>query len=209
MKRIERKCILFLINFLFSVQLLYSQSNISNQSGVTKIKDGIYLLTDYGCNIIISQGSDGLLIIDTGLKDLELKLDSAIAVFSDLPVQYVLNTHFHFDHAGGNHVFGAKGAIIVAHENSRKHMESAWKVPKIVEIQFPTIPPYPKTALPKISFNNSLKIHFNNDTIYALHYPKGHSDSDAFYFFCNANLIHTGDLFLSNGFTFIDVFTGG
>ena len=86
----------------------------------------IYLLKDYGCNIAVTVGQDGLLIIDTGHKRSALKTDSVISTISNLPVKYVLNTHLHFDHVGGNMKLAEDGAVIIAHENTRKHMLSGF-----------------------------------------------------------------------------------
>ena len=187
----------------------YTQHKETKQYPVREIRDGIYVIGAFGCNIAVSEGSDGLLIVDSGRKESAETLDSVLFSSFKLPVRYVLNTHNHYDHAGGNEKFGKDGAIIAGHSNCRKRMSKEWSVPKIVGIQYPTIPPYPEAALPKICFTDSLSLHFNGETIHAYHCPCAHSDADVVYHFKNANVVHAGDFFLSNGYPIIDNFHGG
>lgn len=187
----------------------YPQNPSTNLTEGQKIAENIYLLMDYGCNIVVMIGQEGLLIIDTGHKRSALKTDSVISTISNLPVKYVLNTHLHFDHVGGNMKLAEDGAVIIAHENTRKHMLSGWKVPEIQGVKYSTILPYSIEYLPNICFKDSLKIFFNNDVVHAIHFPNAHSDCDVIYYFQNANVIHAGDLFESNGFPILDVWYGG
>jgi len=206
---------LFCDFFLLIIPLLslshwsYSQNPMTNVTSGQKIAENIYLLKDYGCNIVVMVGQDGLLIIDTGHKSFALKIDSVISTISNLPVKYVLNTHLHFDHVGGNMKLAEDGAVIIAHENTRKHMLSGWKVPDIQGIKYPLVLPYTVEYLPKICFKDSLSIYLNNDVVQAIHYPNAHSDCDVIYNFQNANVLHAGDLFESNGFPILDVWYGG
>ena len=110
---------------------------------------------------------------------------------------------------GGNEAFAKDGATIIAHKNTRERMTHEWRVPEMLGIKYPTIPPYPELFLPKISFIDSLTIHFNDETIQAIHIPAGHSDSDIIVYFQKSNILHTGDLYLSNGFPIIDIYYGG
>jgi len=181
----------------------------TNLTGVKRIAEDIYLLTEYGCNILVMVGDDGLLVIDTGDKDSASKSDSVIHSISNLPIKFVLNTHLHFDHVGGNMKLSEDGAVIIAHENTRKHLLSGWEGPEIQGVKFPTIPPYPAKALPIVCFKDTLEIFFNNELIQGIYYPNGHSDSDVIYFIQDVNIIHTGDLFYSNSFPLIDVSYGG
>jgi glyoxylase-like metal-dependent hydrolase (beta-lactamase superfamily II) len=180
-----------------------------NLTGAQRIAENIYLLSEYGCNILVMVGHDGLLVIDTGYKDSASKTDSAVHSISNLPVKFVLNTHLHYDHVGGNMKLSKDGAVIVSHENTRKHMLTGWEVGEIQGIKYPTIPPYPTEALPIICFRDSLKIFFNNKAIQGIYYPSGQSDCDVIYYIQDVNIIHAGDLFESNGFPIIDVFYGG
>jgi cyclase len=187
----------------------FSQNLTNNSTGILKVSEGIFLLNNYGCNIAVMVGQEGLLIIDTGYEGTSSKVDSVISSISNLQVKYILNTHQHFDHVGGNKKLFEKGAVIVANENTRKIMLSGWKVPEIQGAKFPTILPYTTEYLPKICFKDSLKIFFNNDIVQAIHYPNAHSDCDVIYYFLKANVMHTGDLFFSNGFPIIDIYYGG
>ena len=200
---------LLLTFLLFSNYWSYSQNPLTNKTSGRKIAENVYLLKDYGCNIVVKVEQDGLLIIDTGHKRSALKTDSVISTISNLPVKYVLNTHLHFDHVGGNMKLGEDGAVIIAHENTRKHMLSGWKVPELQGIKYSPVPPYSIDYLPKICFKDSLAIYVNNDIVQAIHYPNAHSDCDVIFYFQNTNIIHAGDLFESNGFPIIDVWYGG
>jgi len=118
-------------------------------------------------------------------------------------VKYVVNTHYHFDHVGGNALLSNGGAFIVAHKNTRMGMMKEWKVPEIPEIpdlRFPVIPPFSEEYLPDLCFNDSINIHINDELIRCIHIPGGHSDGDIVVEFKGANVIHTGDLFLKNIF---------
>lgn len=194
--------------FLLVSNWSFSQNPVINQ-GVINVSEGIYMLDNFSCNIAVMVGTESLLIIDSGYKGTALKMDSVISTISNLPVKYVLNTHFHYDHLGGNKKLSEDGAVIVAHENTRKRMLSEWDIPEIAGIKYPIIPPYPTEYLPKICFQDSLKIYFNNEIVQGIHFPNSHSDCDVIYYFQKANVIHTGDLFLSNGFCVIDNYCGG
>lgn len=186
----------------------YAQSN-TKLTRAPMIAKNTYLLTDYGCNILVMVGNDGLLVIDTGHKGFASKTDSAVHSIVNLPVKYILNTHLHFDHVGGNRKLSEDGAVIVAHENTRKHMTTGWKVDEILGVKYPIIPPYPTAALPVICFKDSLTLFFNNTAIEGIYCPNGQSDCDVIYNIPDFNIIHAGDLFESNGFPIIDVFYGG
>jgi glyoxylase-like metal-dependent hydrolase (beta-lactamase superfamily II) len=208
-KKVSISFIILLISALISGNLCYSQGKVINQSSVLEIFNEIYMLDDFGCNIAVSTGHDGVLIIDSGSESSATGLDSLISVLSNSSVRYILNTHFHFDHVGGNKILADNGTIIIAQANTRNRMMTKWNVPVMLGIEYPTIPPYNESFLPKVCFKDSINIHFNNHTIQAIHFPNAHSDCDVIYFFKEANVIHTGDLFLSNGFPIIDIYHGG
>lgn len=170
-----------------------------------KVSEGIYLLHGAGGNIGVSAGANGVLLIDSQFGELHEKIKAAVAEFSGGPVRFVLNTNGHFDHALGNELFGKAGAVIVAHENARKRMMTE-QVHDVVDSKTPA---YPAAALPEVTFAESLALHFNGEDIQAIHVPHAHSDSDAFYCFRRANVIHTGDLFFSGGYPYIDIGNGG
>lgn len=189
-----------LFGFVFT---LYSQEIEIPESAAVKVADGLYVHERRGCNITINSGKDGLLIIDTGYTGSAEYSDSTIRAGFHKPVKYVVNTHYHFDHVGGNALFSKGGALIVAHKNARIRMMKEWKVPEIPEIpdlRYPVIPPFPEESLPDLCFNDSIDIHINDELVRCIHIPGGHSDCDVVVEFKDANVIHAGDLFLTKYF---------
>lgn len=171
-----------------------------------KLSDNLYMLTGKGGNLALSTGSDGLLLIDDDHFDMADKMRAAIKAISDEPVKFLINTHWHFDHTGGNQMLGESGAIIVAHDNVRQRLLSGGTI-KAFDAQ---IAPAKKTALPVVTFADSISFHWNNDTIDVVH-PSGsaHTDGDAVIFFKNDNVLHMGDLYFNNMYPFIDASSGG
>lgn len=193
----------------YAQELQSNRSKQNDQPQAIEVAKGLYVLEESGCNITVSAGPDGLLVVDTGSKeDAQKNRESIIAISKD-PIRFIINTHFHFDHVGGNEIFAEEGAILIAHANSRKRMSEEWKVPEIFGMKWPTVPPYPEPFLSQVCLNDSLMLHFNNDTVQAIHLPNGHSGGDVIIIFKEANVIHTGDLYLSNGFPIVDIFHGG
>lgn len=176
-------------------------------SAVIEIADGVYLLTGLGCNVLAVVVTDGVLIIDSGSDGDAKNLKSAIAGLDVGPVRIVLNTHSHLDHVWGNEVLAKNGAVIIAHDRVRLAMQAEWRVPDALGL--PTVPPYPEAALPMLTFVDALTVHLGGHEIEALHFPKAHSDADAAVLLRVANVLHTGDLYVSNGFPLIDSFHGG
>lgn len=167
-----------------------------------KLTETIYMLKGSGGNIGASIGSDGTLIIDDQFAPLAEKIQTALNTLSGKNPAFILNTHWHGDHTGGNKVFGEAGTI-VAHNNVRKRLAEGRPGGNR-----PT-PPAPKVALPVITFDASLSIHFNGEEIRALHMPHGHTDGDAVIFFTKSNVVHMGDLFFNGRFPFVDLNSGG
>ena len=186
----------------------YGQETRSEPLGAVNVAKGVYFVGNYGCNIAASIGPDGVLIIDSGYENRTGQILSALRELANAAVSIVMDTHFHFDHVGGNEAFARQGAVIISQEQARARMTMPWNV-KILDVQWPKLQPYPAAALAKVDYRDSLRVHFNNDEIEALHLPAAHSDSDVVIRFKKANFIHTGDLFLSNGFTVIDLDAGG
>lgn len=202
--------VILLSFFIFKPSIAQElQSTQSNEPLAIKLSEGLYVLDKSGCNITVSAGPDGILVIDSGYKGQAEQNRASIASLSPRPIRFLLNTHFHFDHVGGNELFAKEGATIVAHENTRMRMSEEWKSPEILGMKWPTIPPYPKNYLATISFKNDLTIHFNNEIVKICHIPGGHSDNDAIVIFHKSNVIHTGDLYLSHSFPIVDIFHGG
>ncbi len=165
----------------------------------------VSMLMGAGGNIGVSAGSDGVFMIDDQFAPLSDKIKKAIAGISDKPVRFILNTHWHFDHTGGNENFGKGGATIVAHDNVRKTMS----VDQALKAFNMTVPASPKAALPVITFNDSATFHLNGETISIQHVPASHTDGDSVVHFKDANLLHTGDVFFNGFYPFIDTEHGG
>lgn len=170
-----------------------------------KVAEGIYMLEGEGGNIGLSVGADGVFMIDDQYAPLTDKIRQAVAAISDQPIRFVLNTHWHFDHTGGNENFGRAGSLIVAHDNVRKRMSTD----QFIEFFKASSPPSPKAALPVVTYDNTISFHLNGDTISAFHAPPAHTDGDSVVQFKNADVIHTGDIFFNGLYPFIDSSSGG
>ena len=165
---------------------------------------GIYMLIGRGGNIGVSVGRDGAAIIDDQFADMAPKIRAAVALLSEKPVQFVINTHLHGDHTGGNDAFGAAGAVIIAHDNVRKRLGSDQVNPSNNQ----PIPARAREALPVVTFADSASLHFNDEDLEFTHLPNAHTETDIIVRFRKANILHMGDLF-TGGFPFIDGNTGG
>jgi cyclase len=177
---------------------------------VTKVSGNIYMLQGEGGNIAASVGEDGIVIVDDQYAPLADKIQAALKNlgFTDKPVRFVINTHYHGDHTGGNAPFASSGSTVIAQDNVRKRMESGGTGGNGGSIKM-DIPPAPKAALPIITFDHDVTVHLNGEDIRALHFPAGHTDGDAVIFFPKNNVVHMGDDFVRYGFPFIDVASGG
>ncbi len=170
-----------------------------------KVADGVYMLVGAGGNIGVSAGEDGILMIDTQFAEVIEKVKSAIAEISSGQIRFVLNTNWHYDHAYGNEPLGKSGALIIAHENTRMRMTSEQNYPDF-DMKMPALP---EVALPVLTFTDSLTLHFNGEEIQLIHIEKAHSDADILIYFKKANVIHTGDLYFTVLYPYIDVSHGG
>ena len=168
------------------------------------VAPGVYMLVGRGGNVGLTVGADGAAIIDDQFDDMAGKLRAAVALISDRPVKFVINTHLHGDHTGGNDAFGRAGAVIIAQENVRKRLGTAQVNPS-TQAQ---IPPRAREALPVITFADSATLHFNDDDLQFTHVPNAHTETDIIVRFRKANVVHMGDCFTA-GFPFIDRNTGG
>jgi len=186
----------------------FSQAQQTDYSKVeikaTKISGNVYMLEGSGGNIGVSVGEDGILIVDDQFAPLADKIKAALKQLGEGKLKFVLNTHWHGDHTGGNQVFGPD-APIIAHDNVRKRMSTEQRS----EFFKQTTPASPKEALPVITFNQSLSVHFNGEEIRVIHFPQGHTDGDSVIFFTKSNVVHMGDDFFSNRFPFVDLESGG
>jgi glyoxylase-like metal-dependent hydrolase (beta-lactamase superfamily II) len=168
------------------------------------VAPGIYMLKGRGGNIGLTVGVDGAAIIDDQFADMAPKIRAAVTMLSDQPVHFVINTHLHGDHTGGNDAFGKAGAVIIAQENVRKRLGSAQVNPTTNA----PIEPRAREALPVITFADSASLHFNDDDLEFTHLPNAHTETDIIVRFRKANVMHMGDCFVG-GFPFIDGNTGG
>ena len=174
------------------------------QVTATEIRPGVAVLFGNGGNIGVSHGPDGTLIVDDQFAPLVPKIQAAIAGLGASPVKYLVNTHWHFDHAGGNEPFGRAGAIIVAQTRVRDRLAAGGLVAGN------SSPPAPKEALPVVTYDHGMTFHLNGDTIDVVHTGGGHTDGDSVIYWRKANVLHTGDMMMKGaGFPFVDLSSGG
>lgn len=210
--------ILLIILSVFSTgkQLLAQEKNEIDEKRKTigNIKDTLVKLSRHvyailsdgeAGNIAVYENPDGLVLVDDQWIELIPKVKRLLASISNKPVKYVLNTHFHYDHSDGNKVFGKEGAIIISHDNIRKRLAEK----QVLSLSNLVQKPYPFEALPFITFSDSLTLNEPNEKIKVFHVKNAHTDGDSFIEFVNANIIHTGDVFVRYGFPYIDDNNGG
>lgn len=194
--------ILFLLSCITPLQADdFSTVEITTQ----KITDKLHMLQGKGGNIGVFTGEDGIFLVDDQFAPLTEKIKKSIAKLSDKEVRFIINTHYHFDHVGGNENFGKSGSVIVAHENVRRRMSKE----QFITFFDNTIPPYPTKALPVITFSQNISFHLNGDDVEIFHIKEAHTDGDAVVFFKKANVIHTGDIYFAGIYPFIDSSANG
>ncbi len=191
----------------FCVGLAHAQEQDfdSIEIGTIKVTDGVYMLTGSGGNIGVSAGEDGVFLIDDQYAPLTDKIQKAVARISPEPIRFLLNTHWHGDHTGGNENLGEAGVVIVAHENARARMSTE----QFLEFFGSRVPPSPQVALPVVTFSDEMTFYFNDEEIHVVHFAPAHTDGDSVIHFRKANVIHTGDLFTQEQYPFIDTASGG
>ena len=177
------------------------------QIKVTKVAGTVYMLEGAGGNIGASVGEDGIVVVDDQYAPLADKIQAALKGITDKPVRFIINTHYHFDHTGGNEFF-QKQAPIIAQDNVRKRLaaDTIAGNGSSVKMEMKAVPP---GALPIITFDHDVTVHLNGEDIRALHFPAGHTDGDSVIYFPKSNVVHMGDDFVTYGFPFIDVDSGG
>ena len=168
----------------------------------TPVAGTVHVIVGAGGNIGVSVGEDGIVMIDDQYAPLAPKIEAALRLITPKPVRFILNTHHHGDHTGGNEQFG-KSAPIVAHENVRKRLAAG------TTARGNATPPAAPGALPVLTFNDSLTIHLNGEDIRAVHMPHGHTDGDSVIWFTKSNVVHMGDTFFNGTFPFVDRENGG
>jgi cyclase len=188
-----------LLTISICVQPVLAQQDFSKvQIKATRVAGNVYMLEGSGGNIGVSVGADGLLIIDDQFAPLAEKIRAALKELNQGKLKFILNTHWHGDHTGGNASFGPE-APIIAHTNVRKRLNEGNATAK----------PAPNEALPVVTFDQSLSVHFNGEELRVMHYPHGHTDGDSIIFFTKSNVVHMGDDFFAGRFPFVDLSSGG
>ena len=205
MKRLQNsKTVLALLTTLIMPAPLSAQDFDEVEILTHHVKDNIYYLEGSGGNIGVIIGDDGVLIVDNQFAPLTNKIEAAITDLTKLPVTFVVNSHFHYDHTDGNENFGKAGAFIVAQDNARRRMESAQVLASGYSQRR-----YEKVGLPKITFFDAMRFYFNDEPIHITYNGPGHTDGDAQVYFLQSNVIHTGDMFVRYVLPFIDQNNGG
>jgi glyoxylase-like metal-dependent hydrolase (beta-lactamase superfamily II) len=169
------------------------------------VADGIHMLVGRGGNIGVSTGADGPLLVDDQYAPLTPKIVAAVRALQDAPIRFVVNTHWHGDHTGGNENLGEAGALIVAHHAVRRRMAEGLDSRLLGR----TIPPAPEVALPVLTFGEDLDLHWNGQTLELRHVPPAHTDGDAVVWFREADVVHAGDTYFNGSYPFVDLESGG
>ncbi len=207
-----RNRILCLVALLTLATACFAQPDLSKvELRVTKVAGTVYMLDatkgNAGGNIAASVGEDGIVLVDDQYAPLADKIRAALRSVTDKPIRFVINTHYHGDHTGGNALF-QKDAPILAQDNVRKRLQSGGPAGNGGSMQMVN-KPAPTDALPIITFEHDVTVHLNGEDIRALHFPAGHTDGDSVIYFPQSNVVHMGDDFVTYGFPFIDVNSGG
>ena len=204
---------LFATVLLFSPALASAQQDFSKvQIKATKVSGNIYMLEGAGGNIAASIGEDGIVLVDDQYAPLAEKIQASLKSLgiTDKPVRFIINTHYHGDHTGGNVPFGNAGSTLIAQDNVRKRLQTGGTAGNgpggSVRAEQSASE---KVGLPIITFEHDVTVHLNGEDIRALHFPAGHTDGDSIIFFPKNNVVHMGDDFVRYGFPFIDVNAGG
>jgi cyclase len=193
--------------FVCSFATAQDQDFTKVQMKVSKVAGKVYMLQGAGGNIGASVGDDGIVIVDDQYAPLAEKIQAALKGITDKPVRFIINTHYHGDHTGGNEYF-QKQAPIIAQDNVRKRLESGGGAGNGGSVHIDA-KAAPHDALPILTFDHDVTVHLNGEDIRALYFPAGHTDGDSIIFFPHSNVVHMGDDFVTYGFPFIDVESGG
>jgi len=199
------RLLFFLLLMIPLASLVLAQDWDAVQMKTTELAPQIFMIEGAGGNLVLCTGEDGAFLVDDQFAPLNEKIRAAIAEQTDSPVQWVLNTHWHGDHTGGNEDFGSTGSFIVAHENVRQRMSHE----QFSDIFDRTTPASPAIALPVVTFNDSISFYWNGQTLRVFHVAPAHTDGDALVHFVEANVLHAGDVFWSQDFPFVDHASGG
>lgn len=192
--------------------VLAAAAQLSAQAGLDTVQirtipagKGVYMLMGSGGNIALSVGKDAAFLVDDQYAPLSEKILAAVKAVTDKPVRFLVNTHWHGDHTGGNENMANAGVIIVAHDNVRTRMSSE----QFIAAFNSKVPVSPAKALPMVTFMDGVAFHLNDDDIHVVHVPPAHTDGDAIIHFTAANVIHMGDTFFNGRYPFVDLSSGG
>ena len=200
------RLLLALASLLAAPAVALAQQDFSKvEITTTKLTESTYMMAGAGGNLGLSIGEDAVFLIDDEYGPLTAKINAAIAKLTSKPVRFVVNTHWHLDHTGGNENLGNAGAIVVAHENVRKRMSSE----QFIEFLRMAQPPSPQAALPVVTFAGAITFHLNGDEMRVIHVPRAHTDGDAIVHFVKSDVIHMGDAYFNGFYPFIDTSSGG
>ena len=206
MKRRLLNCLSLLLSLLISISAYSQQDDFAKVEIVThEVAPGIYMLEGMGGNIGVSVGEDGVFMVDDQFAPLTDRIITAIAALTDQPIRFLINTHWHYDHTGGNENLGKRGVLIVAHDNVYARMSTDTEIGAFKQV----VPAAPKVALPVITFNDNVTFRLNGEEIQVAHYRNSHTDGDSVIHFKQANVLHTGDIWFNGFYPFIDVSNGG
>jgi len=169
------------------------------------VGEGVWMLTGSGGNVGVSAGEDGVFLVDDQYAPMTERIRAAVATLSPRPIRFVLNTHWHGDHTGGNENLGSAGVLIVAHDNVRRRMSTE----QFIERLNMRVPASPRAALPVVTFSDTVTFWLNGDSVRAFHVDPAHTDGDALVHFRRANAIHMGDIFFNGAYPFVDTSSGG
>jgi cyclase len=191
---------------LLAAPALSQQQDFSAvQIQTQRLADGLFMLIGEGGNIALSTGADGSVLVDTQYAPLNAKILAAVRAAGGSDVKYVINTHWHGDHSGGNEPLGKAGAVIIAHDNVLARMSTEQFMAAFNQ----RVPPSPAAALPVVTFPTRTTFHLNGNVVQVVHVENAHTDGDSIVHFTNANVIHTGDTYMKDVYPFIDVGSGG
>jgi len=171
----------------------------------TPLSSTVTMIKGKGGNIAVSSGEDGVFIIDDQLQPLTDQLLASIRKISEQPIRFVINTHYHGDHVGGNETMGKAGSVIIAHDNVRQRMTSE----QFSIFMNSTTPAWPQDSLPVVTFNDRVTLHLNGEAVTVTHVPRGHTDGDSIVYFPDSNVLHMGDIFFNGLYPYIDLDGGG
>jgi cyclase len=197
----------FVLGLAATLSVAQDQDFSKVEIKVTKVSGTVYMLEGAGGNIGASVGEDGIVVVDDQYAPLAEKIQAALKGVTDKPVRFIINTHYHGDHTGGN-AFFQKQAPVIAHDNVRKRLENGSTAGNLGSISMER-KAAPRDALPILTFDHDVTVHLNGEDIRALHFPSGHTDGDSIIFFPTSNVVHMGDDFVRYGFPFIDLASGG